>query len=103
MTKSGKPDIAWLYGADFVKSPSDHDTSLHFPAMMGNAFVKMKVGDEEVFNPFQKPQLLFRKLVERYSPPHSVIADFTAGSGTLAATCASYPELHNRSGMRMLW
>lgn len=41
---------------------------------------------------------LYDYVVNRFSAPGATIAEFTAGSGTLAATCALKPRLRDRKG-----
>jgi hypothetical protein len=79
-TKAGHPNTEWLYQAPFVNSAADYSNCWYCPPMMGSSFVRTTVDGKEIFNPFQKPQLLIGGLVRRLSPPGSVIAELTAGA-----------------------
>ena len=49
-------------------------------------------------NKAQKPLPLYWEAIERWSAPGATVAEFTAGSGTLAIACMHRQSLQNRLG-----
>lgn len=98
-----EPSDSWVHGEPYVKAgdPHSYDTCYFCPPMAGTAKAKMHKDGNEVHNPYQKPQVLYAHLVRRFSTENGVVAEFTAGSGTLAAACASFPDLRGRTGESM--
>lgn len=96
---------AWLFDEAYTKGdPFAYDNCYYCPPMHGHAKAVMETGDGvKVSNPYQKPRLLYAHLVRRYSSANGVVAEFTAGSGTLAATCAFYDDLRRRTGAFLLF
>lgn len=95
---------AYLFEAPLIdpSDPAAYQTTWYCPPLLGNkkAVLHLRAGGEmrEIRNPFQKPLLLMSAIIHRFSPPNSVVVDFTAGSGTTAAACAWYPQLLDRTG-----
>ena len=59
---------------------------------------KSFISDQGNSNKTQKPIPLYWELLERFSRPGSTVAEFTAGSGTLAVACMLRPSLQDRIG-----
>ncbi len=97
---SAPPNTDWLFEKPYMdpSDPLDYDNSHFCPPMQGTKKVSMSLGSEVVNNLCQRPMLLYRHLVLRFSTSQGLVAEFTGGSGTLAATCANFADLRERSG-----
>ena len=96
-----KGSMEWVFQPPYVPDRSDEfafDNCYYCPPLMGPNRVQFNTPDGTVANPYQKPQILYSHLVQRFSTKDSVIAEFTGGSGTLAAACANTRSLRDRTG-----
>jgi hypothetical protein len=94
------PSTDWVFESAYInlQDPTQFDNTIYCPPMSGPQKVQLQIGNTLVSNPCQRPMLLYRRLVQRFSTDGGVVAEFTGGSGTLAATCATFDDLRARSG-----